>query len=75
MFCLYHNYSQKIQQSTNNIDGHVWTVENESYGVLGGVPQSIELKENAAYTTINQQPALNPSIAVNNNVVNNASNN
>ena len=32
---------------------HFQSVQNESYGVLGGgVPQSIELKDNAAYSTV-----------------------
>ena len=45
---------------------HVQSVENESYGVLGGgVPQSIELKDNAAYSTVKPP---NQSIAVNSNV-------
>ena len=48
---------------------HVQTVENESYGVLGGgVPQSIELKDNAAYSTVKPPSAPNQSIAVNSNV-------
>ena len=45
---------------------HVQSVENESYGVLGGgVPQSIELKDNAAYSTVKPP---NQSVAVNSNV-------
>ena len=50
---------------------HVQSVENESYGVLGGgVPQSIELKDNAAYSTVKPPSAAAPSqsIAVNSNV-------
>ena len=48
----------------------VQTVENESYGVLGGgVPQSIELKDNAAYSTVKPLSAPSQSIAVNTNVV------
>ena len=40
---------------------YVQTVENESYGVLGGsFPQSIELKDNTAYSTVKppRQPLL-----------------
>ena len=41
-----------------------------SYGVLkGGVPQSIELKENVAYSSVNAQLANSRSIAVKSNVV------
>ena len=48
---------------------HVQSVENESYGVLGGgVPQSIELKDNAAYSTVKPPSAPSQSIAVNSNV-------
>ena len=48
---------------------HVQTVENESYGVLGGgVPQSIELKDNAAYSTVKPLSAPSQSIAVSSNV-------
>ena len=47
----------------------VQTVENESYGVLGGgVPQSIELKDNAAYSTVKPLSAPSQSIAVNTNL-------
>ena len=43
---------------------HFQSVQNESYGVLGGgVSQSIELKDNAAYSSVQTQ-----SIAVNDNV-------
>ena len=49
---------------------HFQSVQNESYGVLGGgVPQSIELKDNAAYSTVQTQSAPHSqSIAVNDNV-------
>ena len=48
---------------------HVQTVEMESYGVLGGgVPQSIELKDNAAYSIVKPPSAPSQSIAVNSNV-------
>ena len=52
---------------------HFQSVENECYGVLqgGGVPQSIELKDNAAYSSVLQQTQSAPhsqSIAVNDNV-------
>ena len=50
---------------------HFQSVQNESYGVLGGgaVPQSIELKDNAAYSTIQTQSAPHSqSIALNDNV-------
>ena len=46
---------------------HFLSVQNESYGVLGG--QSIELKDNAAYSTVQTQSAPHSqSIAVNDNV-------
>ena len=49
---------------------HFQSVQNESYGVLGGgVPQSIELKDNAAYSTVQTQSAPHSqSIAVNDDV-------
>ena len=49
---------------------HFQSVENECYGVLGGgVPQSIELKDNAAYSSVQTQSAPHSqSIAVNDNV-------
>ena len=49
---------------------HFQSVQNESYGVLGGgVPQSIELKDNTAYSTVQTQSAPHSqSIAVNDNV-------
>ena len=49
---------------------HFQSVQNESYGVLGGgVSQSIELKDNAAYSTVQTQSAPHSqSIAVNDNV-------
>ena len=50
-----------VWKSQNSIDfvhvllgepDKIQSVQNESYGVLGGgVPQSIELKDNAAYST------------------------
>ena len=48
---------------------HFQSVQNESYGVLGGgVPQSIELKDNAAYSTVQTQSVPHSqSIAVNDN--------
>ena len=48
----------------------VQSVQNESYGVLrGDVPQSIELKDNAAYSPVQTQSAvLSQSIAVEDNV-------
>lgn len=61
--------SPTIQQTHPVALQHVQTVENVSYGVLGGgVPQSIELKENAAYSTVKPLPAPSQSIAVNSNV-------
>ena len=50
---------------------HFQSVENECYGVLGGgVPQSIELKDNAAYSSVLQTQSAphSQSIAVNDNV-------
>ena len=46
------------------------SVQNESYGVLrGDVPQSIELKDNTAYSPVQTQSAvLSQSIAVEDNV-------
>ena len=47
------------------------SAENECYGVLGGgVPQSIELKDNVAYSSVLQTQSAphNQSIAVNDNV-------
>lgn len=47
----------------------VQTIQNVSYGVLkGGVPQSIELKENAAYSSVDTQLANNHPIPLNSNV-------
>ena len=45
---------------------HFQSVQNESYGVLGGVPQSIELKDNSTVQT--QSAPHSQSIAVNDNV-------
>ena len=48
---------------------HFQSVQNESYGVLGGgVPQSIELKDNAAYSQTQLSAPHSQSIAVNDNV-------
>ena len=48
---------------------HFQSVQNESYGVLGGgVPQSIELKDNTAYSSVQALSATSQSIAVNSNV-------
>lgn len=45
------------------------TIQNTSYGVLKrGVPQSIELKENAAYSSVNTQLASSQPVARNSNV-------
>ena len=47
----------------------VWTIQNTSYSVLKrGIPQSIELKENAAYSSVNTQLANSWPIARNSNV-------
>ena len=47
------------------------TIRNTSYGVLkGGVPQSIELKENAASSTVNAELANNQPNAVDSDVAN-----
>lgn len=47
------------------------TVQNTSYGVLkGGVPQSIELKKNAAYSSVNTHLANNQPNAVDSDVAN-----
>ena len=47
------------------------TVQNTSYGVLkGGVPQSIELKKNAACLSVNTQLANNQPNAVDSDVAN-----
>ena len=56
-------------QSSETV-GHFKSVENESYGVLGGgVPQSIELKDNAAYSVVAPLAATSTQpIAVNSNV-------
>ena len=48
---------------------HIQSVQNEAYGVLGGgVPQSIELKDNAAYSSVETQSAPSQSIALHSNV-------
>ena len=48
---------------------HFQSVKNEAYGVLGGgVPQSIELKDNAAYSSVETQSAPSQSIALHSNV-------
>ena len=50
------------------------TADNEAYGVLkgrgggGGVSQPIELKDNAAYSTVNVHTAHSHSITVDTNV-------
>ena len=48
------------------------TADNEAYGVLreggGGISQSIELKDNAAYSTVKPSSAPSRFIAVNSNV-------
>ena len=45
------------------------SVQNEAYGVLGeGVPQSIELKDNAAYSSVETQSAPSQSIVLHSNV-------
>ena len=49
------------------IIGEPHSVENECYGVLGGgVPQSTELKDNAAYSSVSAP--RNQSIAMEDNV-------
>ena len=48
---------------------HFQSVQNEAYGVLGGgVPQFIELKDNAAYSSVETQSAPSQSIALHSNV-------
>ena len=43
----------------------IQSVENECYGVLGGgVPQSIELKDNAAYSSVSAPKQSNQFIAM-----------
>ena len=47
----------------------VQSVENESYRVQGGgVPQSVELKDNAAYSSVLQSAPHSQSIAVKDDV-------
>ena len=54
---------------------HLQSVQNEAYGVLGGgVPQYIELKDNAAYSSVVTQSAtVSQSIAQHSNVAYGAS--
>ena len=70
MYLLFAPHAATITTSPTTQDPvalqHVQTVENVSYCVLGeGVPQSIELKDNTAYSTV-KPPSQ--SIAVNSNV-------
>ena len=77
MYVLVHCYKNTNMTSRNSIDfligepDKLQSVENECYGVLGGgVPQSIELKDNAAYSSVLQTQSAphSQSIAVNDNV-------
>ena len=62
MYVLVHCYNNANMTSRNSIDfvflgepDKLQSVENESYGVLGGgVSQPIELEDNAAYSSVLQ---------------------
>ena len=76
MHVLVHCYNNTNMTSRNSIDFFIGepdklqSVENECGVLGGGVPQSIELKDNAAYSSVLQTQSAphSQSISVNDNV-------